>query len=280
VAVGGCTFCSDVGAGFECHESTVSIREQMTLNIEKISKKYKAKKFIAYFQNYSNTYLSLERFRNYLTEACIDDVVEICISSRPDCINDAYLEILKEIKDTYGVNISVELGLQTVNYHSLEKVNRGHGLAEFIDAAIRIKSYGYLLCAHLILNLPWDDTLDLRENAKVLMALKVDQIKIHSLYILKDTKMGQEYLNNEFEIISVEEYVDRVVEFIRLVSPDTVFQRLVGRAPKEESLFCNWDMSWWRIKDMIDERMVELDCYQGDRFDYLNGRAVRKFIAN
>lgn len=277
VATGGCTFCSDIGAGFECHSNDVKIKDQLALNIEKIGKKYKAKKFIAYFQNFSNTYLPLDQFRTYVEEACIEDVVEICVSSRPDCVSNAYLDILAEVRDQYGVNISFELGLQTVNYHTLEKINRGHGLAEFIDASMRIKAYNFDLCVHLILNLPWDNDIDLVENAKVLSALNIDQIKIHSLYILKNTVMGNQYLNKEFEVISAEEYVDKVVKFIRYCDPNIVFQRLVGRAPKDETLFCNWDMSWWRIKDLIDEKFEKENYYQGDLFDYLNGRAVKVF---
>ena len=121
------------------------------------------------------------------------------------------------------------------------------------------------------------DALDLIENAKILSALKVDQIKIHSLYILKNTTMGNQYLNNEFEVISVEAYVEKVVTFLRYCSPNIVFQRLVGRAPKDETLFCNWDMSWWRIKDLIDDKFEKEDYNQGDLCNYLNGRAVQVF---
>ncbi len=118
---GGCTFCGEVGTGFESRCNTVSIEDQLALNMKHIRKRYGAKKFIAYFQNFTNTYLSLDLFEDALQRACQEDIVELCISSRPDCVNDAYLNVLQKISDEMNVNISFELGLQTVNYHSLKK---------------------------------------------------------------------------------------------------------------------------------------------------------------
>jgi len=277
VSAGGCTFCGDDAAGFECLDNKIEIKEQIKINIERIGKKYKAKKFIVYFQNFTNTYMPLSLFERYLEEACVENVVELCVSSRPDCVSEAYLDVLENISVKYGVKISIELGLQTVNYHTLVKVNRGHGLAEFLDAVLRIHKRNFETCVHLILNLPWDDEIDVLENARIISALGIRQVKIHSLYILRNTEMGRQYEAGEVEIAPVEEYVNRVVKFIRNVDSDVVFQRLAGRAPKEETLFCNWNMSWWRIKDMIDEEMVKQDAYQGDQCNYLNGHAVRKF---
>lgn len=275
---GGCTFCGEVGTGFESQKNTISVKNQLENNIDHIKKRYGSKKFIAYFQNFTNTYLDIDSFKEYLVEACQENIVELCISSRPDCVHEEYLKVLKEISEVKNIQISFELGLQTINYHSLKKINRGHGLAEFIDAVKLIQKYGFEICAHLILNLPWDNKEDSDEAARVLAALGVKQIKIHSLYILKNTVLGNQYLNNEFEIITPEEYVDRVVSFIRLCPKDSVFQRFVGRAPKEESLFCNWDMSWWKVQDLIDKKLEEMNYYQGDSFNYLNGKAVKKFV--
>lgn len=127
------------------------------------------KKFIPYFQNFSNTYLPVEQLKQYVQEACQEEVVSIALATRPDCVNDQYLEMLAEVSAAKGVDTSLELGLQTVNYHSLKKVNRGHTLAEFIDAVLRIKRYNMEVCAHIILNLP-DDEIDGIESAKILSA--------------------------------------------------------------------------------------------------------------
>ena len=259
---GGCTFCADVGTGFEMLDNSLSVKEQLNRNMEYIAKKYKANKFIAYFQNYTNTYMDTDRFKDYISDAIMDNIVEIAISTRPDCISDEKLEFLNEIK-TQNVNITIELGLQTVNYHTLHTINRGHTLAEFIDAVLRIKRYNFEICAHIILNLPGDTISDTVETAKILSALKIDQVKIHSLYIMENTEMGRAYKNNEIELISKDEYVERVVVFLEYLDKNIVVQRLVGRAPKENSLFVNWGMSWWKIKDEILYKMEFENRFQG-----------------
>ena len=274
---GGCTFCGEEGGSFENLCDTLSVKEQMDKNIEYIGKRYKAKKFIAYFQNFTNTYLELEQFKEYVKASIRENVVGISISTRPDCINDSYLEFLSEIKDKYNLLITIELGLQTVNYHSLIKINRGHGLSEFIDAVLRIKRYNLRICTHLILNLPWDDMIDTIENAKTLSALGIDEVKLHALYIVKGTKIGDQYEKEEFYMISKEDYQLRVVKFLEYLDPNIVVQRIIGRAPKENGLFVNWDTSWWKIRDEIVEGMIKEGSYQGKRFDYLNGKALKKF---
>lgn len=265
LAYGGCTFCADVGTGFEMLDNSLSVKEQLLRNKEYITKKYKAKKFIAYFQNYTNTYMDFQKFKNYINDALIDDIVEIAISTRPDCISDEQLDFLNEIHSTHNINITIELGLQTVNYHTLSSINRGHTLAEFIDAVLRIKSYNFEICTHIILNLPGDTIIDTIETAKILSVLKIDQVKIHSLYIMENTEMGRQYKNNEITVISKDEYVERVVVFLEHLNKDIVVQRLAGRAPKEGSLFVNWGTSWWKIKDQILDKIESEMRFQGSK---------------
>ena len=276
--VGGCTFCGEIGAGYENRPASMTVKQQIDETVVHIAKKYKAYKYIPYFQNYSNTYLPPEKFRHYVEEACLEHVVGIAIATRPDCVHDAYLDILKDIQNKYGIDIYVELGLQSVNYHTLQKVNRGHTMAEFIDAVLRIKRYGFEVCAHMILNLPWDTMDDVIEGAKTLSALQVDQVKLHALYLVKNTKMARDYEAGEFTLISAEEYARRVVEFLRYLDPKIVLQRLVGRAPEENTIFTNWSMGWWRVQDLIDQIMEDEDISQGSGYDYLHGAAVQKFL--
>ena len=209
---------------------------------------------------------------------CIESAVGLAIATRPDCISNEYLDVLKEIQDKYHKDIYIELGLQTVNYHTLKTINRGHSMAELIDAVLRIKRYGFNVTVHMILNLPWDTMEDTIEGAKTLSALGVDQVKLHALYIVKNTLMAKWFQEGQFQLISAEEYAERVIAFVRHLHPDIVLQRLVGRAPEENTLFTNWSMGWWRVQDLIDERLEELDARQGDLCHYLNGRAVRKFL--
>lgn len=276
--VGGCVFCGENGAGYDNLPASMTVQEQLVKNIAHIAPKYKAYKYIPYYQNFSNTYLEPERFKEYMEAGCIDSTVGLAIATRPDCINDTYLEILKGIKETYGVDIYLEYGLQSVNYHTLEKINRGHGMAEFIDAVLRTKRYGFSVCAHMIVNLPWDTMTDTIEGARILTALGVDQVKLHALYIVKNTLMAKWYEEKQFELISADEYIERVIAFLRLLDKNIVLQRLVGRAPEENTLFTNWSMGWWRIQEEIERRMDERDVRQGDLCNYLNGSAVRKFL--
>lgn len=276
--VGGCVFCGEIGAGYENLPASMTVQEQLVKNIAHIAPKYKAYKYIPYYQNFSNTYLEPERFKEYMEAGCIDSTVGLAIATRPDCINDTYLEILKGIKETYGVDIYLEYGLQSVDYHTLEKINRGHGMAEFIDAVLRTKRYGFSVCAHMIVNLPWDTMTDTIEGARILTALGVDQVKLHALYIVKNTLMAKWYEEKQFELISADEYIERVIAFLRHLDKNIVLQRLVGRAPEENTLFTNWSMGWWRIQEEIERRMDERDVRQGDLCNYLNGSAVRKFL--
>lgn len=272
----GCIFCGEEGAGFENLTPGLPVREQLEKNMEYIGNKYNAKKYIAYFQNYSNTYLPPDKFRHYLEEAVMPDIVAIYISTRPDCLNDRYFEIMKEIKDRFRVDIVTEIGLQTVNYHTLKKLNRGHGLAEFLDSVIRARRYGIETCAHMITDLPMDDIDDVVESAKVLSAVGVDQVKCHSLYILKDTKLGDLYSEGKIKPVTMDEYIERIITFLEYLSPEIVVQRLIGRAPKERSLFCNWDNSWWKVVDLIEDKMKKENRYQGRKFNYLNGTVCLK----
>lgn len=270
----GCIFCGEEGAGFENLSPSLSVKEQLRINAEYIKAKYKPEKYIIYFQNFSNTYLPFERFKQYIIEACIEDVAAIYISTRPDCIYEEQLEFLKEIKENYKIDILLELGLQTVNYKTLKFLNRGHTLAEFINAVILINEYGLESCAHYIVDLPYDNMEDVIEGAKIISALGVNQVKCHSLYILKNTALGEMYENQLIKPVDFEEYVERIITFLEYLNPEIVVQRLVGRAPEERTFFCNWGMSWWKIRDIIEDKMIKEVRYQGKYFNYLEG--VRK----
>ncbi len=266
LGTGGCDFCAENGAGFELLSALTPVEEQITRNMKYIGSKYGASKFIAYFQNYSNTYMSFDSFKTAMSSAIHPDIVEFSISTRPDCIQKKHLEYLAAIRKETNIQISIELGLQTANYHTLRKINRGHGLASFIDAVVKIHHYNFDVCAHVIVNLPGDNDIDAIETAEILSALKVQQVKMHALYIMKNTKMGMDYERGLFTIISLDEYIDRVILFLEHIHPDMVVQRIIGRAPEENSLFVNWGMSWWKIRDLIHNKMEREQRHQGDKW--------------
>ena len=258
--VGGCIFCGEEGGSFE--NNFGSVRDQLLKNKELIKNKYKANKYIAYFQNFTNTYMPFEDFKRVIEESLIEGVVGISISTRPDYLPKRHLDYLEELNKNYFV--TVEIGLQTPNYHSLKKLNRGHGLSEFIDAALKLKKRNLNVCTHIIIGLPWDDDLDILECAKILNVLGIDEVKIHALYILKDTALGKMYERGEIEPISLDDYKKKVILFLRNLKDDIIVERIIGRAPYENSLFCNWNTSWWKIRDDIINVMHENGYTQGD----------------
>ena len=258
--VGGCIFCGEEGGSFE--NNFGSVRDQLLKNKELIKNKYKANKYIAYFQNFTNTYMPFEDFKRVIEESLIEGVVGISISTRPDYLPKRHLDYLEELNKNYFV--TVEIGLQTPNYHSLKKLNRGHGLSEFIDAALELKKRNLNVCTHIIIGLPWDDDLDILECAKILNVLGIDEVKIHALYILKDTALGKMYERGEIEAISLDDYKKKVILFLRNLKDDIIVERIIGRAPYENSLFCNWNTSWWKIRDDIINVMHENGYTQGD----------------
>ena len=270
----GCSFCAEIGTGFESLDNALTVKYQLEENKRYISSRYHAQKFIAYFQNYTNTYMPIEQFKMYVMQVCaVPDIVELSISTRPDCIREDYLEFLATFSIQTGIDVNIELGLQTVNYHTLKQIHRGHGLAEFIDAVLRIKKYPMSVCTHMILNLPGDTMVDVIEGAKLLSVLPVDIVKLHSLYIPKTSVMARQYLNHEFELCSKEEYLNRVKTFLEYLKPTMVVERLFSRIPEEDALFSNWETSWWKLQEELETLMGDIH-YQGRLFDYTTGAAI------
>lgn len=261
---GGCIFCSESGGSFENVSSTNSIRDQLRINKAYISEKYKANKFVAYFQNFTNTYMEDEIFFNYINQCKLEDIVSISISTRPDSISESKLEFLESFQKDNAIDITIELGLQTVNYHILRKLNRGHGLSEFIDVMQRIKKHNLRSCVHIIIGLPWEDDLDIKETAKILNVLGVDEVKVHSLYIVKDTILANMYESGQIKPVEYEDFERRIILFLRHLDKNIVIQRLLGRVPEEDSVFCNWGKSWRKIHDEIITKMNYNRIVQGD----------------
>lgn len=274
----GCLFCAESGTGFEARESTVSVFEQLSFSRQKVEKRYHAHKFIAYFQNYTNTFLPLEKLIHYMEEAAkMEEVVEISLSTRPDCIREDYLEAFRIFRDRTGIEISIELGLQTVNYHTLTAMNRGHGLAEFIDAVLKIAPYQFPVCVHMILNLPGDTMQDAQESSRILSALPISMVKLHSLYIPKECELYDRYIQGDITICSKEEYLNRLAEFVALLRPDITVERLFSRIPEKDSAFSNWGNSWWKLTDEWKALMEEKGYVQGTKYNYLNGAALNRW---
>lgn len=274
-----CIFCGSIGADYETKAVGMDITSQLNRSMAHVGPKYKAKKFIAYFLNFTNTYADPSDFKSWVEEAMAHpDVVGVDVSTRPDCIHERYLDILKDCAFRYGKDVTLELGLQSSNVHTLSILNRCHGLAEYIDGALRIGRYGFGQCIHVIADLPWDDRLDVVETAKIISALPVTEVKLHSLYIVKGTPLARMYEKGEVKLLSMEEYMERAILFLSYLRKDIVVQRIVGRASGGNTLSVNGGSPWWEVKDRIDRLMEERNVTQGCLCDYLDGKAVRHFL--
>lgn len=267
----GCTYCSPKGAGFEAQNSALSIAEQLEKNMEYIGGKYGVKLFSAYFQNFSNTYQPAENLYEALMQVKGENIVEYAIATRPDCVSEKTAEVIMRAAKLTGREAWVELGLQSANFRTLEKINRGHSLAEFIDCVFILKKCGLKVCAHVILDLPGDTLEDCIECAKILSALRIDGVKLHSLYIPKGSPMETEYAEGKLKLCS--DYAERAAEFLAYLSKNCVVHRLTGRIPEEDSVYAN---RWWEQKLEIEKIMKEKALVQGCKCQYLNGAALRR----
>lgn len=262
-AFGGCIYCTEEGGSFENLSKELSVTEQLNINKDHIMKNHGAYKFIAYFQSFSNTYMPLEDFKKYISSALSDDILGINISTRPDLIYEDYMEFLSDFQTKNSVDITVELGLQSSNDKTLDILNRAHCVKDYIEAAKMIKKYDLRFATHVILDLPWDSKEDVLNTAEALNYAGSDEVKIHSLYIMDGSRLGYMYKNGLVKPLSKQEYIERVSLLLLNLNPNMVIQRLVGRSDAKGTLHCNWNESWWKIKDSIISYMLEHDYYQG-----------------
>ncbi len=264
--VGGCIFCGEKGSGHELLSSFLPVTTQLRENRALIEKKYKAKKFIAYFQSFSNTYLDFDDFKRYMNEAAnFPGIVELAVSTRPDCVGKNHLDFLRDLKEKTGTEVSVELGLQSSNNKTLEILNRGHTVEDFIDTAERIKTNGLSLTTHLISDLPWDTKDDVLKAAR-LINLTSDTLKIHSLYVEKGTVLESMYKDG-LRLLSEDDFIERTILLLENLNPEIAIQRLIGRVPESDSVVANWHRSWWKVKDHLLSRMRQQETFQGKYYE-------------
>lgn len=259
----GCAFCSSMGTGFESLKNSPSISEQLSFAKKNVSNRYQARKFIGYFQNYTNTNLPVERLITYFDEVIQFGVVGIDLATRPDCIDTTYLQVLKDYTDLHSLDLTFEIGLQIANDIILKEMNRGHSVDDFIHGVKLIQSFGFSVCVHLILNLPKSTLADVEASINLLNELEVDVVKFHSLYIPNDCSLSQLYLDGALEICDYDEYIRRVIYSIRHLNPKIAISRLVSRIPEENALFSNWNMSWWKIYNDIMDVLQKNQVIQG-----------------
>lgn len=263
---GGCSFCSDKGSGDSNVDINKDILIQYDLNKAIMDRKWKNELYIPYFQSFSNTYGPLDKIKNMLEPFIkMDEVAEISIATRCDCLNDEIITYLNTL--TSYKPIFLEIGLQTSNDQTGALLNRGYSFLEFKQALDKLSKTNIKICIHIINGLPNETKDDMLKTILDIRHLHFHAIKIHMLHIIRGSKLAQDYLNNPFNIISRDEYISIVVEQLRLLNKEIIIERLTGDPIKEDLIEPNWLLNKTTILNDIDKLMVKLDCYQGDKFE-------------
>ena len=260
---GGCIFCSEKGSG-EHINSAANITKQ----VENYFKSYKAKranKFIMYFQNFTNTYDTLENLKKKYDSALIDDrIVGLSVATRPDCIDEDIVKLLSSYKDKYYV--TVELGLQTSNDETGKLINRGYLSSEFTKAVQLLNKYNIDVVAHIMVGLPNETKEDLKATIEFINKHKIQGLKIHSCYIVENTVLADMYRNKKYLPLSLDEYLENAAYILTHISPNIVIHRISGDAPKDLLVAPDWNSHKKWIMNGLDKLLKEKDLWQGKYF--------------
>ncbi|MFH2045800.1 MAG: TIGR01212 family radical SAM protein [Pseudomonadota bacterium] len=273
ISNGGCIYCNARGSGTGAHAKGLSITQQLIAGKAAVSKRFKAEKFLAYFQAFSNTYASYEKLKSIYDEALsVENIAGLAIGTRPDCINDSVLKLLENYAKNY--HIWVEYGLQSIHDETLLLINRGHDFNCFVNAVNMTKGRGIKICAHVILGLPGEEKTHMLKTAKALAKLKIDGIKLHLLYVVKGTKMEDLYLSGSYRCLEQDEYVQLVCDFIELLPENMVIHRLTGDPHPKELLAPLWSLekseTLFLIKDILENRNSWQGKFYQDKKDIEN----------
>lgn len=266
LGTGGCIFCSEAGSG----EFSASAAKSVALQIEQAKQRVAAKikgegKYIAYFQSFTNTYAPTARLEELFTEAIKpDDVVALSVATRPDCLPDDVLELLKRLNEQKPV--WVELGLQTIHERTAELIKRGYKLDCFEEAVKKLKSAGITVIVHLIIGLPGENAQKVYETVDCISRLGVDGVKFHLLHIVKGTVLEKMYLNGEYQPLGIDEYTDILEECVRRLSDKIIIHRLTGDGDKKTLVAPMWSADKKRVLNYINKRFEQDNVIQGEKF--------------
>ena len=257
ISLGGCSFCSEGGSG-EFASAPGDIDTQIEEAKERIRNKTSASRFIAYFQSFTNTYGNVETLEK-LYERVIrrKDIVILSIGTRPDCLGEDVLEMLRRLNEIKPVWI--ELGLQTMHDETARRVNRGYPLVVFEDALNRLKSLGIQVIVHVIFGLPGETKEDMLQTIRYLATLSPgpDGIKLQMLNILRGTELGRQYEENPFPLLSLEEYTDIAAESISILPEEMVIHRMTGDGPGNILIAPDWVRNKKKVLNTISRKLKE-----------------------
>jgi len=266
---GGCTYCNNNAFNPSYCDSKKSIHQQITEGIEFHKKRYRrAKKYLAYFQPYSNTYADISRLKQIYCESLkYPEIIGLVIGTRPDCINDEKLEFFSELSKSHY--IIIEYGIESCYNHTLTRINRGHSFERSVEAIEKTAKLGIKTGGHIIFGLPGESREEMMSEASILSKLPLNNIKFHQLQIIKQTKMANDFAKNpkSFNLFELNDYVNFICEFIANLNPDIVIERFAGEVPPRFLAGPNWGLLRNdQILNMIEKKLSEKDLWQGKYF--------------
>ena len=257
----GCIYCGAAGSGSFGIARGLPVAAQLEDGKEVMVRKYKAKKFIAYFQPYSNTYAPVERLAALYDEAlAVEDIVGVIVGTRPDCLPPATLDLLAEYARKCW--FWLELGLQTPHDRTLRQINRGHDYAAFVAALSACRERGIRACTHVILGLPGENREEMLATAGILNELKVDGVKLHLLHVMRGTRLEQMYERGELRVMERDDYVGLVCDFLERLDPQVSIQRLTGDGGRD-LVAPLWSLAKFEVLNAIDVELERRGTRQG-----------------
>ncbi len=263
----GCIFCDEVGSAAKPCKPDVSITEQLARGKSVMSRKYKAEKFLAYFQPFTNTYGPVDELARLYHEAITaDDVVGLVIGTRPDCVSPEILDVIASIaREKY---VQIEFGLQSIHDRSLDYLNRHHSYADFIKAhAMTRERGGISIGVHVILGIAGESEADMIDTARTLSDIGIDLIKIHQMHVIKGTRLEEMYNCGEYVTMSAEEYVTLLVTFLEHLSADIVIDRLIGDRSHDVLVAPRWSIKKRVMLRLIQDEFIRRNTRQGAKYE-------------
>ncbi|HNT57787.1 MAG TPA: TIGR01212 family radical SAM protein [Syntrophales bacterium] len=265
VASGGCLYCDGRGSRLRQAGPLPSVTEQVRTGKAFYRDRRGAKKFIAYFQTFTNTYGPPEKLESLYEEALEEeDVVGLAVGTRPDCVSDPVIDLLAGFARER--HVWVEYGLQSIHDRTLRFLNRGHGVDAFLDALGRTAGKNIFVCVHIIVGLPGETEADILETARRIAALPVQGIKIHLLLALRGTPLGTLYERGEISLMTMDRYVDTVCNILEILPPEMTIQRLTADGYRDIYLAPEWGRNKMAVLNAIDRELERRNSFQSARY--------------
>ncbi|MEE9358564.1 TIGR01212 family radical SAM protein [Candidatus Vondammii sp. HM_W22] len=272
---GGCTFCNNASFNPNAKQPH-TVAEQIEAGRRVLLKRTGARRYIAYFQAYTNTYADVEYLAELYGKALEEpDVVGLSVGTRPDCVPDEVLDLLSGLQ-AKGHEVWLELGLQSASDTALERVNRGHGFAEYKNAVRAAHLRGLPVCTHLILGLPGEGRKEALSSLDKVLNLSVEGLKLHPLHVVKGTLLANQWRRNEYLPLSSEEYISIAADLIERTPRSVVYHRVTGTASKDILLTPEWCSKKWAILNGIESELWQRGTCQGSRLANGSGLSLEK----